>query len=201
MASVSSTPRGNSLRVRALWRSPEDQPRWARPALLGLTVVAGFLYAWNATGNLEIYYAAAVRSMSMSWHDFVFASFDPVSAQASGLPTALLDAILLVALAVTIIVSLQAAGIVLVAALLVTPAATAFQLTNRFGRMMAYAATFGLSSSVIGLYASYYLDAASGSTIVLCATAFFFVAVAFSPKRRSLLTAVMEARGNALQTR
>ena len=77
MASVSSTRTGNSPRVRALWRSPEDQPRWARPALLGLTVVAGFLYAWNATGNLEIYYAAAVRSMSMSWHDFVFASFDP----------------------------------------------------------------------------------------------------------------------------
>ena len=77
MASVSGTRRGTSLRVRAWWRSPEDQPGWARPALLGLTVVAGFLYAWNATGNLEIYYAAAVRSMSMSWHDFVFASFDP----------------------------------------------------------------------------------------------------------------------------
>ena len=79
MASVSGTRRGLPLRVRAWWRSPEDQPRWARPALLGLTVVAGFLYAWNATGNLEIYYAAAVRSMSMSWHDFVFASFDPAA--------------------------------------------------------------------------------------------------------------------------
>ena len=77
MASVSGTRRGMPLRVRAWWRSPVDQPRWARPALLGLTAVAGFLYAWNATGNLEIYYAAAVRSMSMSWHDFVFASFDP----------------------------------------------------------------------------------------------------------------------------
>ncbi len=77
MASVSSTRTANPLRVRAWWRSPDDQPGWARPVLLGLTVVAGFLYAWNATGNLEIYYAAAVRSMSMSWHDFVFASFDP----------------------------------------------------------------------------------------------------------------------------
>jgi len=144
---------------------------------------------------------AVLALIALLYKELLFASFDPVSAQASGLPTALLDAILLVALAVTIIVSLQAAGIVLVAALLVTPAATAFQLTNRFGRMMAYAATFGLSSSVIGLYASYYLDAASGSTIVLCATAFFFVAVAFSPKRRSLLTAVMEARGNAPRAR
>jgi 4-amino-4-deoxy-L-arabinose transferase-like glycosyltransferase len=49
--------------------------RWA--LLLGLAVLAGFAYAWNATGNLEIYYAAAVRSMSMSWHNFLFASFDP----------------------------------------------------------------------------------------------------------------------------
>jgi 4-amino-4-deoxy-L-arabinose transferase-like glycosyltransferase len=77
MASVSGTRRGSLTRVRAWWRSPEDQPGWARPALLGLTVVAGFLYAWRAYGNLEIYYAAAVRSMSMSWHDFVFAAFDP----------------------------------------------------------------------------------------------------------------------------
>ena len=77
MASVSSTRTANPLRVRAWWRSPDDQPGWARPVLLALTAVAGFLYAWNATGNLEIYYAAAVRSMSMSWHNFFFAAFDP----------------------------------------------------------------------------------------------------------------------------
>ena len=144
---------------------------------------------------------AVLALIALLYKELLFASFDPVSAQASGLPTASLDAILLVALAVTIIVSLQAAGIVLVAALLVTPAATAFQLTNRFGSMMALAAVFGLTSSIGGLYASYYLDAASGSTIVLCATAFFFAAVLLSPKRRSLLTAVMEARGNALRAR
>jgi len=61
----------------AWWRSPADQPFWARPALLFLTALAGVLYSWDATGNLEIYYAAAVRSMSMSWHDFFFAAFDP----------------------------------------------------------------------------------------------------------------------------
>jgi 4-amino-4-deoxy-L-arabinose transferase-like glycosyltransferase len=59
------------------WRSPDDQPGWARPALLALAVLAGVAYAWNATGNLEIYYAAAVRSMSMSLHNFFFAAFDP----------------------------------------------------------------------------------------------------------------------------
>ena len=61
----------------AWWRSPDDQPAWARPTLLALTAVAGLLYSWNAAGNLEIYYAAAVRSMSISWHNFFFAAFDP----------------------------------------------------------------------------------------------------------------------------
>ncbi len=79
MVSVSGTRRSAWPRVIAWLRSPDDQPQWARPTLLGLTVVAGFLYAWNATGNLEIFYAAAVRSMSMSWHNFVFAAFDPAA--------------------------------------------------------------------------------------------------------------------------
>ncbi len=60
-----------------VWRSPDDQPAWARPTLLSLTAVAGILYAWGAAGNLEIYYAAAARTMSMSWHNFFFAAFDP----------------------------------------------------------------------------------------------------------------------------
>jgi manganese/iron transport system permease protein len=131
------------------------------------------------------------------YKELLFASFDPLMAQASGLPVTALSNLLLVILGVTIIVSLQAAGIVLVAALLVTPAAAAFQLTNRFGAMMATSAAIGVGSAVVGLYASYYLNAASGSTIVLTATLCFFAAMAFSPKRRSLLTQVLEARRRA----
>jgi manganese/iron transport system permease protein len=144
---------------------------------------------------------AVLALIAIFYKELLFSSFDPVSAQASGLPTSALDAMLLIVLAVTVIVSLQAAGIVLVAALLVTPAAAAFQLTNRFGTMMAISAAIGLTSSVGGLYASYYLNAASGSTIVLAATAFFFLSTAFSPKRRSLFTALMEARANAVRVR
>ena len=65
------------LRRLAFWRSPADQPAWARPALLVMAVVAGLAYGWQMGSSIEIYYAAAVRSMSMSWHDFVYAAFDP----------------------------------------------------------------------------------------------------------------------------
>ncbi len=61
----------------AIWVSPSDQPGWARPALLTVAVVSAFLYAWRAGTYLETYYGAAVRSMSMSWHNFFFAAFDP----------------------------------------------------------------------------------------------------------------------------
>jgi 4-amino-4-deoxy-L-arabinose transferase-like glycosyltransferase len=59
------------------WSSPEDQPVWARPLLLVVAVVATVLSSWRAGSTLEVYYAAAVRSMSMSWHDFLFGAFDP----------------------------------------------------------------------------------------------------------------------------
>ena len=70
-------PRAGLGPVLRRWLLPEDQPGWARPALLAIAVVAGVLYGWQATGNLEIYYAAGVRSMSMSWHAFFFAALDP----------------------------------------------------------------------------------------------------------------------------
>jgi ABC-type Mn2+/Zn2+ transport system permease subunit len=139
--------------------------------------------------------------VALLYKELLFSSFDPLMAQASGLPTGFLYYLLLVLLAITIIVSLQAAGIVLVAALLVTPAATAFQLTDRFAPMMAVSALVGVGSAIIGLYASYYLNAASGATIVLTATMFFFLAMSFSPKRRSLLTAVLDSRRAARRAR
>jgi manganese/iron transport system permease protein len=94
------------------------------------------------------------------------------------------DNALLVILALTIIVSLQLVGIVLVAALLVTPAAAAAQLTKRFIPMMLLSGVFGVFSSVGGLYASFQLHAASGATIVLFATLIFFAALAVSAARR-----------------
>ncbi len=76
---VPAPPPAASPWRRALffWRSPQGQPAWARPALLVLTVVSGLAYGWRMGSSIEVYYAAAVRSMSMSWHDFIFGAFDP----------------------------------------------------------------------------------------------------------------------------
>ena len=118
------------------------------------------------------------------WRPLLYTSFDPVVAQAAGIRAGLIDYALLVVLAVTIIVSLQAVGIVLVAALLVTPAAAASQLTKRFVPMMLISMAFGVVSTVGGLYASYELHASSGATIVLLATLIFFAALTVNVGRR-----------------
>ncbi len=114
---------------------------------------------------------------ALLFRSLLYTSFDPVVAQASGMNANAIEYVLLVLIALTIIISLQAVGIILVAALLVTPAAAAYQLTNRFAPMMALSAFFGALCAVGGLYLSYYLASASGATIVLVATALFFAAV------------------------
>ncbi len=106
-------------------------------------------------------------SVIMMFRGLLYTTFDPVVAEASGIAAPRYEYALLVLLALTIVVALQAVGIVLVAALLVTPAAAAYQLTSRFSPMMALAAVFGAISTVGGLYLSYYVRASSGATIVL----------------------------------
>jgi ABC-type Mn2+/Zn2+ transport system permease subunit len=97
-------------------------------------------------------------------------------------------------LALTVVVSLQTVGVGLVAAMLVTPAATAYLLTRRLAAMMGLSAVIGAACSVIGLYLSYYLDVASGAAVVLVATALFLVAFAAAPGR-GLLTRRTVRRG------
>jgi manganese/iron transport system permease protein len=119
--------------------------------------------------------------------EFQLASFDPVLAHMLGRRPELLRFTMLVLLALTIVGSLQTVGVGLVAAMLVTPAATAYLLTRRLAAMMAVAALIGGAASVVGLYVSYYLDVASGAAVVLTATAAFLVAFVAAP-RRGLLT-------------
>ena len=116
-------------------------------------------------------------SVALMYRGLLYTSFDPIVAEASGINAPFIEYALLVLLALTIIISLQAVGIVLVAALLVTPAAAAYQLTTRFTKMMVLSAVFGATCAVGGLYLSYYLRSSSGATIVLLATLLFFVAL------------------------
>ena len=120
------------------------------------------------------------------YKELFFVAFDPVMAEATGLPVALLQYLLLALIGVTVVVSMRAVGIVLVVAMLVTPAATASLLTRRFHRIMLVGALLSMAGSVIGLYASFYGNVASGGAIVLVNTTFFLLALAWSSARAKL---------------
>ena len=106
---------------------------------------------------------------------FLVISFDPVLAVTLRLPAELLRNVMLVLLALTIVVSLQTVGVSLAAAMLVTPAATAYLVTRRLWPMMVVSALIGALSSIAGLYLSYYMNLVSGSAIVLTATLIFLL--------------------------
>ena len=125
--------------------------------------------------------------------ELLFATFDPLGAAASGLPVARLEYLLLALLGVTIVVSIQAVGIIMVVAMLVTPAATAQLLVIRFGRMMAVGVALAAVSAVLGLYLSFYLNLASGASIVLVETVLFVIALVLGPKTGLLSMAAQRA--------
>jgi ABC-type Mn2+/Zn2+ transport system permease subunit len=103
-------------------------------------------------------------------------SFDPTHARAMGLGADKIRYGLLVLLSLTVVAGVQAVGVVLISALLITPAASASLVTNSLPRMMAISVVIAVFSGVAGLYASYFLDVASGAAIVLACTACFGVA-------------------------
>lgn len=103
-------------------------------------------------------------------------SFDPTHAQVIGLRADIVRYGLLMLLALTVVVGIQAVGVVLTNALLITPAATAALLTHRLPRMMAIAAVVAMLSGLVGLYVSYYFSVSSGAAIVLTCTACFGLA-------------------------
>ncbi|MGE2736256.1 metal ABC transporter permease [Mycolicibacterium vaccae] len=127
--------------------------------------------------------------------DFTLYAFDPTHAHAIGLNPRLLGAALLGLLALTAVVALQAVGVVLVVALLITPGATAYLLTDRFGHMLLIAPAMASVCAVAGLYSSYYLDTASGPMVVLANGIAFALVYLFGPSR-GVLTAPLR-RGRA----
>jgi manganese/iron transport system permease protein len=114
--------------------------------------------------------------------ELLYASFDPTGAAASGLPVTTLDYLLLGLVGVTIVVSIQAVGIIMVVAMLVTPAATGQLLVDKFWDLVKIAIGVSIVAAVCGLYVSFYLNLASGAAIVLVETLLFAIALVFSPK-------------------
>ena len=131
---------------------------------------------------LAILAALVLGAIAWCWKELLYATFDPQGAAASGVPVDGLEYAFLALVALTIVVSLQAVGIILVVAMLVTPAATGQLLTVRFGTLVLLAVVIGIASSVLGLYVSYWLDVATGATIVLVQTGLFLIALALGPR-------------------
>jgi len=147
--------------------------------------------------------AAVLVLVAAFYKELLFTAYDPAMAAAAGLPVAAMQYGLLGLIALTIVISLKAVGIVLVVAMLVTPAATAQLLVRRLHLIMAVGAGVGVVSSVVGLYLSYHADVAASAAVVLTATVLFLVTFLFSPRRGilglrqpSILTKAEEGYGS-----
>jgi manganese/iron transport system permease protein len=115
------------------------------------------------------------------YKQLLFYTFDPLGAQAAGLPVNLLNFGLMVLIALTIVASMKAVGVILVLSLLITPGATAYLLVKRLHQVMILGAGIGIFSSISGMYLSYFFNLPSGPAIVLVASALFLMALLFSP--------------------
>lgn len=127
--------------------------------------------------------ALVFTALIVKRRDFTLYAFDASHAHAIGLNPRVLGATLLGLLALTAVVALQAVGVVLVVALLITPGATAYLLTNRFSRMLLIAPALATACGLTGLYLSYYLDTATGAMVVLVNGVAFALAYLFSPSQ------------------
>lgn len=132
------------------------------------------------SGGLALAILAAILLL---YKPLLVVSFDPILGRTLGLRTHSLRTVLFLMLAASIVVSLRTVGVALVAAMLITPPAAAYLLTRRLPMMMCVSGAIGIVSAVGGLYASYYLNVATGAAMVLVATGIFVVVFLFAPGR------------------
>jgi len=143
--------------------------------LLGLTT--------GDVWQVSILAALVLTVLVLKRRDLTLFAFDRVQAHALGLSPAALSALLLALLAVTIVSALQAVGVILVVAMLIIPGATAYLLTDRMSRMLLVAPALAVVASVVGVYTSYYTDAATGGVVVLAQSVVFTLAYLFAPRQ------------------
>lgn len=139
------------------------------------------------SGVIALIVAVAVI---VKWRDLVLHAFDPAQARAAGLPVRVLHYGLLTALSLTIVATLKAVGLILAIAMLIAPGAIAFLMCRRFEVMMLAAVIVAVVCSLLGVYASFFIDSAPAPTIVLLMTIVFIAAFVWRVRR----TAVAERR-------
>lgn len=135
----------------------------------------------------------ALVALLLKRRDLTLYAFDPLHARAIGLSPRFLGGLLLGVLALTAVVALQVVGVVLVVAMLIVPGATAHLLTDRFSRMLLIAPAISVSSAVLGILLSFWVDASSGGLVVLVQGAVFALVYLLEP-RRGLLGRALSAR-------
>jgi manganese/iron transport system permease protein len=148
------------------------------------TIVLGNILAISDEDVVQVVIIAAISLavLILVWKDLMVAFFDESHARSIGIKTGLLKIVFFTLLSACTVAALQTVGACLVIAMVVTPGATAYLLTDRFGRLIVIAVALGAATSFVGAYLSYFLDGATGGVIVTLQTLLFLAAFYFAPK-------------------
>ncbi|SIQ23963.1 manganese/iron transport system permease protein [Rhizobium sp. RU33A] len=159
------------------------------------TIVLGNILAITPADTLQLVLIGGVSLivLTLKWKDLMVTFFDENHARSIGLKPERLKVIFFTLLAASTVAAMQTVGAFLVIAMVVTPGATAYLLTDRFQRLILLALGIGAGTSFIGAYASYFLDGATGGIIVVLQTIIFLAAFLFAPKH-GMLAARSRAR-------
>lgn len=152
------------------------------------TIVMGNVLA---IADEDVVQVVAIAGLSLvvlllRWRDLMLAFFDASHARAVGLNPWRLRVLFFVLLSACTVAALQTVGAILVIAMVVTPGATAYLLTDRFGRMLVIAVAIGIATAAVGAYASYFMDGATGGLIVVAQTLVFLATFLLAPKHGRL---------------
>ncbi len=169
------------------------------------TIINGNILAITPADTWQLLAIGGVTMVVLviKWRDFMVTFFDETHARTIGLNTTLLKIIFFAMLAASTVAALQTVGAFLVIAMVVTPGATAFLLTDRFPRLILISVTIGALSAIFGTYASYFINGATGGVIVVLQTLVFLIAFVFAPthgilaSRRRAADALVEVEETA----
>jgi manganese/iron transport system permease protein len=159
------------------------------------TIVLGNILAITTEDTIQLALIGGISLivLALKWRDFMVVFFDENHARTVGLKPGVLKVIFFTLLAASTVAALQTVGAFLVVAMVVTPGATAYLLTDRFERLILMSLIIGATTSFVGAYLSYFLDGATGGVIVVLQTAIFLAAFVFAPKH-GLLASRAKAR-------